>query len=334
MKNVDFVWADLSAINLEKAKTFYKAVLGWKYHAQGEYIFAYAGKKTAAGVYTMPTKFQDMGMPSFWMSYIHVPDIHQAVARAKEKNGIIEVPPTDFQGQGQVALIRDPSGAGFTVWQGDDLGGKDTQGIHGRMIQNELYVSDANLVIDFYQYVFGWTFTLDDRQNANRYTIHNADQKIIAALEVIPNEIKGKAEFWAVYFTVKDMETAHINIQKHGGSIITQMDSGQDKLSLVSDPSGAVFMLAENPTATINRSLWRFFKPLTILALGIVYMAVVFNIEWMWGLLFLLWLSKDIRSGQTYLVEPVYRATNPILYWVILLSWFWMSVYLLLAFIA
>ena len=329
MDNIDFVWADLSTYHLDQAKIFYARVFGWLYKAQGNYHYTYTGNKLAAGLYTMPAKFQQMQLPSFWMSYIRVPDIEQVVARAEEKDGIIEVQPTDFQGQGKVALIRDPAGAGFTVWQGADLGGKIDDNTHGRMVQNELYVSDANLVLDFYQHVFGWIFIPDANHGTRRYTIQNAGGKAIAALEQIPNEIKGKAEFWAVYFTVRNMETAHTTIRNNGGEIITEMNSSQGRLTLAQDPAGAVFMLTENPHASVGLVSWLRFDLLTIIALIVIYVAVIFDLQWMWGVLFLLWLIPDIRSGQTYLVQPVNRLTNPILYWVIVLSWLWMAIYLL-----
>ena len=140
MKNSNFIWTDLSTFGLESTKDFYTKLFGWQYQDADGYHTGYEGANPAAGIYQMPEKFQKMGMPSFWMSYISISNIDNVVAQAKQMGGIVEIEPTDFMRQSKIALIRDPSGAGFTVLEGPDFGGKDTNGAHGRLTWNELYV--------------------------------------------------------------------------------------------------------------------------------------------------------------------------------------------------
>ena len=144
MNNSNFIWADLSTFDLVAAKQFYTKVFGWIYEDNDGYEIGHVGVNQSAGIYTMPEKFQQMNMPSFWMSYISVNDIDAVVAQAKAHGGIIEIEPTNFMGKDKISLIRDPAGAGFTIWDGSDLRGKDTKGTQGRMAWNELYVSDAS----------------------------------------------------------------------------------------------------------------------------------------------------------------------------------------------
>ena len=65
----------------------------------------------------------------------------------------------------------------------------------------------------------------------------------------------------------------------------------------------------------------------TILGLIFMYIAIWFNWQWAWGILFLLWVIPDLITGVTYFMEPVEKKENPILYWIIILSWILMSVY-------
>ena len=65
----------------------------------------------------------------------------------------------------------------------------------------------------------------------------------------------------------------------------------------------------------------------TIIGLIFMYIAIWFNWQWAWGILFLLWVIPDVITGVTYFMEPVERKENPILYWIIILSWILMSVY-------
>lgn len=69
------------------------------------------------------------------------------------------------------------------------------------------------------------------------------------------------------------------------------------------------------------------FKWRSILGLLLVWLAVWFNWQWVWGILFLLWVVPDIISGVTYFMEPISKYENPILYWIIISSWLLMSAY-------
>lgn len=78
-------------------------------------------------------------------------------------------------------------------------------------------------------------------------------------------------------------------------------------------------MKNKSKTTTIR---WR-----TILGLIFMYIAMWFDWQWAWGLLFLMWVVPDLFSGVTYFIEPIERAKEPILYWVIIVSWIIMSIY-------
>ena len=65
----------------------------------------------------------------------------------------------------------------------------------------------------------------------------------------------------------------------------------------------------------------------TITALVLMYIAILINWGWAWGILFLFWVVPDIFSGVTYFIEPVSKNENPVLYWIIIFSWILMAVY-------
>ncbi len=69
------------------------------------------------------------------------------------------------------------------------------------------------------------------------------------------------------------------------------------------------------------------FKWRSILGLIAIYLAMWFNWQWIWGILFLLWVIPDLISGVTYFMDPVTKKDDPILYWVIMLSWLLMCAY-------
>ena len=72
------------------------------------------------------------------------------------------------------------------------------------------------------------------------------------------------------------------------------------------------------------------FKWKTILALAIVYAAVVFGWSWVWGLLFIMWTIPALYSGQTHLVEEINTGENPLLFWLIVGTWIGLSIFMII----
>ncbi len=167
--NSRFVWADLSTYDTEEAKQFYKGVFGWSFYNGGggsseDYFIARKKGSYFAGLYVLPEEFQRNNFPHFWMPYIHVEDISKTVEIAQGFEGTrIEVPPMTFKDGSQIALIRDPLGAGFTIYQGEDHRGSYKH-FDGLPASSELHVSDLSLVKPFYESLFNWQLRPTDKK--------------------------------------------------------------------------------------------------------------------------------------------------------------------------
>ncbi|MEM7336788.1 MAG: VOC family protein, partial [Chloroflexota bacterium] len=319
--NHSFIWTDLSTFDVRTAKQFYRDCFGWRFNSVGQgYLVCSAGQHPAAGLYRMPDFFQKINMPSFWMSYIQVSNIDEIVQKAEQLGAKIEVQPQEAPGGGLVALIRDPAGAGFTCYQGDEMGGRDDGSTLGRMVWNELHVSDLAVVESFYTQLFQWE--IRPTPQSDRFEIYSAEQSI-AGIQVSPNEVKGDKEYWGVYFLVDSLSKAQARIERAGGQVAVEQPLGTRSAWLAYDSQGAAFYIVGNeeqtnssddkPTSTFK---WR-----AILGLLLVVTAIFLEADWVWGLLFLLWVIPDIRSGVTYFFEPVERQQNPIIYWLIVSTW-------------
>ena len=68
---------------------------------------------------------------------------------------------------------------------------------------------------------------------------------------------------------------------------------------------------------------------LTLVALAIVVVALVFDLNFIWGLLFLFWAGPSLFTGVTFLVEPIHRSENPWLFWTIVTLWLGLSLTLI-----
>ncbi len=70
----------------------------------------------------------------------------------------------------------------------------------------------------------------------------------------------------------------------------------------------------------ISNTKWR-----TIIGLILMYVIILMDWQWAWGILFLIWVIPDLFRGTTYFIEPIDKAENAWLYWVIVISWIWMA---------
>jgi predicted transcriptional regulator YdeE len=72
------------------------------------------------------------------------------------------------------------------------------------------------------------------------------------------------------------------------------------------------------------------FKWKAILGLIFVWTAIFTNLNWIWGVIFLIWVYPEIKYRRAFFIEPVKRDSHPILYWIIIASWILMSIYITL----
>jgi uncharacterized protein len=113
-----FGWNELQTRDVEKAKSFYSAVLGWKPTAfpgqMAEYTVFENEGKGIAGLMTMPDQVP-AEVPAYWLTYFNVDDPDAAVATATAQGGNVVVPAMDVPGVGRFSVLSDPSGAVFAV---------------------------------------------------------------------------------------------------------------------------------------------------------------------------------------------------------------------------
>lgn len=235
----DFIWTDLSTFDLNKAKDFYSKAFGWEFFGQDYLIGSYLNKESC-GIYKMPKKFEKMNLPSFWMSYIFVENIDKVVSKAKKfDNVIVEIEPSYFDENSKIALIRDPSGAGFTVYQGDNINSK--YDLENFMNFNVLHINDIKLVKDFYESVFEWNIDRNFECEDNEvYNIFNENGKLIGNIEVFEDSIKGKYQYWMPIFRVCDISKFEDEVLSLGGEVLWRMS---EKKVIFMDNQGASFLV-------------------------------------------------------------------------------------------
>ena len=115
-----FVHVELMSTDVGKAKSFYGKLFGWKLTdmpnpAQGQsgtYTMIDVGGGTGGGM----LQNQRPG-GSHWLAYVGVEDIAQSVRKAKDLGAQVVMDRTDVSGMGSLAILTDPTGAEFALWQ-------------------------------------------------------------------------------------------------------------------------------------------------------------------------------------------------------------------------
>lgn len=120
-----FSWVELATPDPRAAVTFYRSLFGWEAEENpipeeaggGVYTMLLVDGERVAGLSEQPIAQRDAGVPPNWFSYVTVADADAASARAAELGGTVHAGPFDVMDTGRMAVIADPSGAMFGVWQ-------------------------------------------------------------------------------------------------------------------------------------------------------------------------------------------------------------------------
>lgn len=112
-----FTYVELHSKNPDQALSFYRSLFDWKLSAphvtpSGPYTEIATGEGLEGGAMTAKGE-----SPSHWMVYIRVDDLRAHVAKARELGGRLLVEPAEVPDTGWFAVIADPAGATFGMFQ-------------------------------------------------------------------------------------------------------------------------------------------------------------------------------------------------------------------------
>jgi predicted enzyme related to lactoylglutathione lyase len=113
-----FVHVELNTTDVEKAKSFYSRMFDWEMEEMdmgpsGTYTVIKVGDGTGGGLLKNPMP----GVPSFWLAYVLVDDIHAATEKARSLGAKIVKDSIEVPNMGWLTIIGDPTGAALGFWQ-------------------------------------------------------------------------------------------------------------------------------------------------------------------------------------------------------------------------
>lgn len=250
-----FCWVELGTTDGDAAKKFYTQLFEWDFTdnpvgPSGVYTILKQNGKDVAALYQMPLEMTSNGVPPHWMSYISVADADESAAKAKSLGATLMKEPFDVYTMGRMAVIQDPTGAMFALWQPGTHPGAGIVNTPNSLCWNELATRDTAKAGDFYSGVFGWEKNVQQMGPMTYTSFMNGDRPAGGMYEPGP-ELGEMPPNWMVYFAVADADAILARATELGGkSCVPAMDvPGVGRMAVMTDPQGAAFAVIklENP---------------------------------------------------------------------------------------
>ena len=246
-----FSWPELSTTDQKSAVSFYRGLFGWDVDDvpmgpdEVYSIFKLRGLDVGAG-YTMRPEERNMGAPPHWNSYVSVTNVDEAVTRAEALGADVIAPPFDVMDAGRMAVLRDPTGAVFQMWQAGKNIGARVLAEPGALCWTELTTSDPGAAGKFYSSLFGWTAkhsSPDSPMPYTEFTVAGASHPSVGMMQKPPHLPKEMPSFWLPYFEGRDVDAVAERAKSLGGSVHfgPQDIPGTGRFVVLADPQGAAF---------------------------------------------------------------------------------------------
>jgi len=262
-------WVDTNQPDPKAALAFYSGLFGWEFDdvmpegSEGSYFIG----RIRGGDVAAIGSAQEGAPPAAWNTYIWVASADDAAARAKNAGGAVLAEPFDVMDAGRMAVLADPEGAAFCVWQPINHKGAQVVNEHGSLNFNGLVTRDPEGAAVFYGAVFGWkTLTLpsgvmwtqpgygdhlEERSPGLREQMAQMDAPdgfidVVAALTPIAAGDTDTQPHWSVTFGVDDADATAAKAKELGGQIVdAPRDAPWVRTTTIKDPQGATFIASQ-----------------------------------------------------------------------------------------
>jgi predicted enzyme related to lactoylglutathione lyase len=263
-------WVDTSQPDPEAALPFYSGLFGWQFEdvmpegSEGKYFIGRIRAGDVAAVGSIPEAAPPMAM---WNTYVWVESADETAARARDAGGGVVMEPFDVMDAGRMAVLTDPEGAAFCVWQPKNHKGAKVVNEHGSLNFNGLATRDPEAAKAFYGAVFGWRtlalpagvmwtlpgygYHLEERSPGLREQMAEMGGPegfidVVAALNPIADDDSETPAHWSVTFAVDEADSAVAKVRELGGEVVAgPFNAPWARMAVIKDPQGATFIASQ-----------------------------------------------------------------------------------------
>jgi predicted enzyme related to lactoylglutathione lyase len=263
-------WVDTWQPDADAAVAFYTQLFGWEGEdtmppgIAGKHYVCSLGGRDVAAVASLPE-----GAPQVtaWTTYIWVDDASDAVTKVTGAGGSVVKELFDSLDGGRIAIVADPQGAAFGVWQPGAHKGAQLVNEPGAWSMSLLNTRDPKGSADFYRAVFGWEpegmEMGDDNGDGAVSTMRLPGFEGGEPMQPVPRDVVAvmatmssdqfpdeMPSHWGVDFWVKDADATAEATAQQGGSVLAppyDVPGVGLRQAVLADPQGATFSVTRAP---------------------------------------------------------------------------------------
>jgi predicted enzyme related to lactoylglutathione lyase len=263
-------WVDTSQPDPRAALPFYADLFGWQFEdvmpegSDGSYFI---GRIRGGDVAAVGSIAEGAPPSATWNTYVWVDSADETVSRVNAAGGKVLSDPFDVMGAGRMAVVADPEGAAFCVWQAKNHRGAKVVNEHGSLNFNGLATRDPAGAKAFYGAVFGWKTLplpagvmwtlpgygdhLEERTPGLRKQMAEMGGPegfidVVAALNPIADSDAVTPAHWSVTFAVDDADATAARARELGGEVVAgPMNAPWTRMVVIKDPQGATFIASQ-----------------------------------------------------------------------------------------
>jgi uncharacterized protein len=244
-----FCWVELATLDQDGAKQFYTSLFGWTYvdspmgPGQIYTMFKQMGGDVGAA-FTLNEAMLEQGVPPCWTLYVATESVDDTVQDSLDAGGRTVNGPFDVSTYGRMAVLQDPTGAVFAIWEPKSHKGIGITGEEGCVCWADLSTPDPDAASNFYNAAFGWNFELG--QDGAYLHIKNGDA-YIGGIPSAEQRMPGAPPHWMTYFQVANCDNSVAKAKELGARIYVEPMPVQNvgRMAVLADPQGAVFAIFE-----------------------------------------------------------------------------------------
>ncbi|MFG2791470.1 VOC family protein [Streptomyces sp. NPDC048419] len=231
-------WVDAQLSDVEAGRRFYGELFGWTFEDRPEVPGSCWARHEGEAVAGLARK-TDGRLPTVWTVYFATPDAEGLADRIHAAGGQVVTAPMPLADLGTAALVTDPEGAVFGLWEPAGHPGFGKRHGTGSFAWAELYARDTEAANVFYGELFHEAlFGPDAKPDFGRAPVS----------DVFPAEMP---PHFLVHFGVDDCEAVLDTVSRLGGRIqAPPFETSYGRVALVTDNQGASFAVLERLNQT------------------------------------------------------------------------------------
>jgi uncharacterized protein len=248
-------WIDTLQPDVDASLAFYSGLFGWEFDGPGDmpgggrYFVARLRGRDVVGV---GSRVEGAPQLPSWSMYVSVNSADEVAASAHAAGGAIINDPFDAPPAGRMAVVADPAGAVFCVWEPGQRQGAQLVNEPGAWAMSHLNTPDLERATAFYGEVFGWT-----TESFGEITMFRlpgylggepqqpVSREVVATMGAAGPDVP---PHWSANLWDHDVDATAAKAVELGGAVVAPpFDTPISRMAVLADPQGVAFSISNVP---------------------------------------------------------------------------------------